>query len=97
MRYVIFNKSTTQLVRIMRSGLWQNAEYQTEAAARAGFTRLCKLGKINRKNFAILPYDEFWKIEKTETCINLMTGKSFTQRVNTPRCCDPSSELYWSM
>jgi hypothetical protein len=97
MQYVIFNKSTTQIVRIMRNGLWQNAEYQTEAAARAGFTRLCKQGKINRKNFAILPYDEFWKIEKTETRINLMSGKPFTQRVNTPLCCDPSSETYWSM
>jgi hypothetical protein len=97
MRYVIFNKSTTQIVRIMRNGLWQNAEYQTEAAARAGFTRLRKQGKVNLKNFDILPYDEFWKIEKTETRVNLMTGKSFTQRVNTPRSCDPSSELYWSM
>ena len=97
MRYVIFNKSTTQIVRVMRNGLWQNAEYQTEAAARAGFTRLRKQGKINLKNFAILPYDEFFKIEKTETRIDLMSGKPFAQRVNTPLCCDPSSETYWSM
>ena len=36
-------------------------------------------------------------IEKTETKRNLITGKEFTQSVNTPRCCDPSTETYWSM
>ena len=97
MNYVIFEKATTQIVRIMRNGLWQNAEYQTEAAARAGFTRLRKQGKVHPMYFDILPYDEFFKIEKTETRINLISGKPFTQRVNTPLCCDPSSETYWSM
>jgi hypothetical protein len=28
---------------------------------------------------------------------NLMTGKEVTIPTDTPRCCDPSSELYWSM
>jgi len=28
---------------------------------------------------------------------NLMTGKEIEIDSNTPRCCDPSSELYWSM
>jgi hypothetical protein len=36
-------------------------------------------------------------IEQRVTKRNLMTGKEFTQSVNTPRSCDPSSELYWSM
>ncbi len=36
-------------------------------------------------------------IEKRVTKRNLMTGQEFTQSVNTPRSCDPSSELYWSM
>jgi len=36
-------------------------------------------------------------IEKMETKRNMMSGESFTQPVNTSRCCDPSSELYWSM
>ena len=35
--------------------------------------------------------------EKTEEKVNLMTGKKFTQSVNTPRSCDPSTELYWTM
>lgn len=32
-------------------------------------------------------------VEKT----NLMTGKKFMQRADTPRSCDPSTELYWTM
>lgn len=28
---------------------------------------------------------------------NLMTGKPMSIPINTPRSCDPSSELYWSM
>jgi hypothetical protein len=29
--------------------------------------------------------------------VNLMTGKTYMEDVNTPRCCSPSSETYWSM
>jgi hypothetical protein len=36
-------------------------------------------------------------IEKQETKRNLLSGKEFTQPVNTPLACDPSSETYWSM
>ncbi len=36
-------------------------------------------------------------IEKTEVKHNLMSGKPFTQSVNEPACCDPSTETYWSM
>lgn len=32
-----------------------------------------------------------------ETVINLMSGQPVRQRVDTPRSCDVSSELYWSM
>ena len=32
-----------------------------------------------------------------KTVTNLMTGKEIEIPVHTPRACDPSSELYWSM
>ncbi len=28
---------------------------------------------------------------------NLLTGKEYQERYDTPRSCSPSSELYWSM
>jgi hypothetical protein len=36
-------------------------------------------------------------IEKSRTVRNLMTGEPVTISANTPRSCDPSSELYWVM
>jgi hypothetical protein len=32
-----------------------------------------------------------------KTVKNLMSGKDIQINADTPRCCDPSSELYWSM
>lgn len=34
---------------------------------------------------------------KTRKVVNLMSGKEMEIDYDTPRCCDPSSELYWSM
>lgn len=36
-------------------------------------------------------------IEKRKRVKNLMTGQEVEIKANTPRSCDPSSELYWSM
>jgi hypothetical protein len=36
-------------------------------------------------------------IEKQRRVKNLMSGAEVELAANTPRCCDPSSELYWSM
>jgi hypothetical protein len=41
-----------------------------------------------------------WRLEAvptTKTVKNLMTGKDIEIAHDTPRSCDPSSELYWSM
>ena len=32
-----------------------------------------------------------------KTVVNLMTGKAIEIPHDTPRACDPSSELYWNM
>lgn len=29
--------------------------------------------------------------------VNLMSGKKYMELADTPRCCSPSSETYWSM
>lgn len=29
--------------------------------------------------------------------VNLMTQKTYLEPKDTPRCCSPASELYWSM
>ena len=37
------------------------------------------------------------EIYKTDKRTNMMGGKEYTERYDTPRYCSPSSEAYWSM
>lgn len=94
MAYVIYNTATTRTVRAKAYG---KEFYDTEAAAKAGLTRLAKAGKIVKEDHAVAELMFFRdNIEKYETVTNLMSGKPVRQSVNTPLCCDPSSETYWS-
>jgi hypothetical protein len=36
-------------------------------------------------------------VETLVTRTNLLSGKTFQERYDTPSCCSPSSETYWSM
>lgn len=94
--YVIYNIDTTIIVSERPS--WDVPVYATVGAAKAGLTRLVRKGKVRREECGIAEYNEFHNnIELQVTKHNLMTGDEFSQPVNTPRCCDPSSETYWSM
>lgn len=105
MSYVIFHKDTTCYLHIFRNRYWQQANfYKTERAAKAGLTHAVKWSNakpsrtpINPDDYRILPSDQFRLIEKFETKHNLLSGKEFTQSVNTPAGCDPSTETYHCM
>ena len=48
----------------------------------------------------LYPTLEGWRLEAVptmKTVKNLMTGQDVEIPHDTPRACDPSSELYWSM
>lgn len=95
MSYVIYNKETTVTVRAKAYG---KEYYETEAAAKAGLTRLAKAGKIVAEDHAVAEVGYFRdNIEKYETVTNLMTGEPVRQSVNTPYYCSVASETYWSM
>jgi len=88
MRYVIYNKETT----IIFKGA------ATERAAKSLLTKAVNSGKIaDRSEYAITDVVNFDTIEKQVERINLMSGKPYTESVNTPACCSPSTETYWSM
>lgn len=99
MSFVVYNKETT----ILASALISNREYwpkhfDTERGAKGYLTRQVNQGKMKRNEWEISETIFFRNcIEKKVTKRNLMSGKEFSQPVNTPRCCDPSSNLYWSM
>lgn len=93
--YVIYDKQTT---RIIKERSYSKEYYATETAAKAAVTRFDKKGICKKDNVDIATANDFHtKIEKTEVVINLMSGKEVRQSVNTPHCCDVSSETYWSM
>ena len=95
MSYVLFNLETT--ITVKDKYHIGTKLYKTEGAAKAERTRLTKKGKLKAEEYGVLPVAEFAKIEKMETKKNLLSGHEFTQSVNTPLCCDPSSETYHSM
>lgn len=99
MSYLIYNIETSKIYEVRKPGrLYGKTAYASERAAKAALTREVNKGKIVREEYAISESENYYKnIEKTEIVINLMSGKEVEQSVNTPRCCDPSSELYWSM
>jgi hypothetical protein len=99
MSYAIYDKQTTKIVRILKNGYWQDAEYKTPAAAKAAFTRLSKQGKVDVEAHDIAEIGNFRKnIEKTEVRNGAgpAYGQKFIVAVNTPWTSGPWSETYWS-
>ena len=94
--YVVYNKATTRYLRVFRNGYWKDAKYASVGAARSALAREVKKGLVKAEDYDITDHIEFARIEKTETVINLMSGKPVVQPVNTPRCCSVDSESYWS-
>lgn len=93
--FVIFNKNTT---RIVKERTYSTQYYATEAAAKAAVTRFVKKGICKRDEVEIAEARHFFDfIEKSEIVTNLMSGQQVRQSVNTPHCCDVSSETYWSL
>jgi hypothetical protein len=92
MTYVIVAKGTGLIVT---DGPNKTRAYKTFGAARATRTRLCnKAGwSINELNIVDTKSYKPRMVERT----NLMSGKTYQEDVNTPNCCSPASETYWSM
>lgn len=99
MGYVIYDRKTTAIV---------SKTYKTHAAAQAELTRRRKAaagewGVLHAEDdplflLGIAETEYYAKhIERTVTRVNLMTGAEYTESVNTPLACSPSSETYWSM
>jgi hypothetical protein len=104
MPYVIYNKETKIRFQIRaRSVGCYTDSWATEGACKATLTRESKKDpEFNRDDYAIAEIHDFMNnIDEmeTKTFIHPLTGKesTITQSKNTPRCCDPTSELYWSM
>jgi hypothetical protein len=103
--FVIYNKATSGILNIRGADGRHSTHYYGIGAAKAALTRFCKKSKFNFSDpeyplyrYAIAEREQYSaKIEQLVEKTNLMTGVKFMQSVNTPRSCDPSTELYWTM
>lgn len=95
MGYIVYNTASTAIV---------SKVYKTPAAAKAAWTRMGKAsGKFKTDPthpdyvFAVAEVGYFTKnIEKTVERVNLMSGATFRESINTPYHCSPRSESFWS-
>ena len=92
MSYVIVSKGTGLIVT---DGPNRTRAYKTFGAAKATRTRLCNKAGWNEAQLNIVDRNTYRAPMKK--VINLMSGVEIEIAADTPRCCDPSSELYWSM
>nr|NDG06034.1 hypothetical protein [Oxalobacteraceae bacterium] len=93
MSYVVYEVDSGLQVWDSKNGYYKS--YKTEAAAEACRTRLVRKQGYQYCELAVCALDRMPK--RTRVVHNLMTGKPVEIDVNTPLCCDPSSETYWSM
>lgn len=104
MAYYVYELDSTMIVRVLKKGYWQNASYKTEAAAKAGFTRLAKKAGKSVKAYlkthgiaeAVYFHKSVEKMRKTRNILNPAGGEILIP-VNTPNYMDPGSEAYHSM
>lgn len=86
MSYAVFDTQTTQLLKIAK----------TMGIAKAHITRIAKSHPNIKPAWCELQ-NYYINVEGKRKVKSLMTGKDVEISVNTPHCCDPSSETYWSM
>jgi hypothetical protein len=94
--YVVYNVNTKLIVK----------SYKTEHGANIGKTakvkrdirQACRISNMKVGEYAVVS-KEFYdaNIRTTKVVRSFMTGTEIEIDINTPLCCDPSSETYWSM
>lgn len=92
MSYVIVARGTGLIVS---DGPNKSRAYKTYGAARATRTRLCNKAGWKASELSIVARDTY-RAPKI-TVKNLMTGADVVIDADTPWCCNPASETYWSM
>ncbi len=95
MAYVVYNLDTTAIVTERAYG---KQYYATEAAAKAAKTRICRKTNTAENLLAVQDSQMYHMlIAGTREVVNLMSGETVRESVNTPWHCSVASESYWSM
>ena len=106
--YYIYDQQSTRILSREGKRYYQQAAYKTYSAAQAALTRMQKK-YVQREGVAAqaegplftaaIAEAEYYSknIERFVTKKNMMSGKEYTESVNTPNYMSPASEAYWSM
>lgn len=104
MTYVIVDTVSRCAMNLRPRHSVGETRYKTAAAAKAALTRFnSKVTKAALTNDdtvqvgMVMSYDEYVKQRPMKRVKNLMSGKEIEIPADTPACCDPSTETYWSM
>ena len=92
MSYYVIVKATGL---IATDGPNRTRSYNTFGAAKATRTRLCNKAGWSAGDLSIVARDTY--VAPKITVRNLMSGKPVEIDADTPWCCNPASETYWSM
>jgi hypothetical protein len=86
MSFVVYHRKSTQLIKV----------FALESAAKRSKT--CMNRNAGSDEYAYTFEDIYYgDVVTTKKVRNLMSGEEIEILSNTPHCCDPSSETYWSM
>jgi hypothetical protein len=98
--YVVYNKTTTAVVKLGRYD-----QFYGIGAAKAAITRAANKSSLPldaadhpRNQLAVAERGDYYaNIERQVLRVNAVTGAEFMESINTPYFCSPSSETYWTM
>jgi len=99
MSYVVYEKKSTRRIDGLNGGPKNTTSFTTLGAAKAARTRFVKAQLVyTADDIEIAESNKFYsEIEKDVVVKSLMTKEDVTIKANTPWCCNPASETYWSM
>jgi hypothetical protein len=100
MSYVVYERKTTRRIDGLNGGPRDRTSFETLTAARSARTRFLKAQLVyGADDILIEESDRFYaEIELTVVGVSAQDGRTpVSVKANTPYCCDPRFERYWSM
>lgn len=86
MKYVVYHKASTQILK----------SFDLESSAKRSAT--CMNRNAGDAKYTYADYETYKnRVVHRKTVKSLMTGQEVEIDSDTPHCCDPSTETYWSM
>lgn len=97
MSYIVYEKCSTKRIDNLRGGP-EKESFKSMASAKAARTRFLKGQTVWGINDILITDNVtfYREIEKDVEVEVLMGDKKTTIKANTPWCCNPASETYWS-